>query len=120
MFFPSRIETSHAGVIGHAVYRQHVCCGPSVDRVSVSVTAQIIEAGNHLVLQSLVDYILAPEVAHAILNPLKIGHRYSTCIGQDVGDNEDALLMKDLISCSCRWTVCAFGQDFTLQTIGIV
>ena len=50
MFFPSRIDASHACVIGHAVYRQHVRRGPRIDRVHVGITTQIIEARDHLVL----------------------------------------------------------------------
>jgi len=33
MFFRSRVDASHARVIGHAVYRQHVRRGPRVDVV---------------------------------------------------------------------------------------
>ena len=50
MFFRSRVDTSHARIIGHAVYRQHVRRGPCVDAVSVGKTTQIVEAGDHLVL----------------------------------------------------------------------
>jgi hypothetical protein len=39
MFFPSRIDASHAGVIGHAVYRQHVGRRSRVDRMRVGITA---------------------------------------------------------------------------------
>lgn len=50
MFFRSRIDAPHARIVGHPVYRQHVCCGPRIDRMSIGVTAQIVEAGDHLVL----------------------------------------------------------------------
>src|SRR6185369_9263893 len=72
MFFRSRVDTSHARVIGHTVYRQHVRRGPRVDVVCVGITTQIVEAGDHLVLQSFVDHVLAPEVSHSILDPFKI------------------------------------------------
>ena len=51
MFFPSRIDASHACVIGHSVYRQHVRRGPRIDRMSIGITTQIIETGNHRILQ---------------------------------------------------------------------
>src|SRR5262249_49628742 len=77
MFFRSRIDASHARIIGHAVYRQHVRCGACIDRMCIRITAKIVEAGYHLVLESFIDYVLAPEIAHAVLNPLKVRHRNS-------------------------------------------
>ena len=50
MFFRSRIDTAHPRIIGHTVYREHVCRGPCIDRMSIGITAQIVEAGDHLVL----------------------------------------------------------------------
>jgi hypothetical protein len=72
MFFPSRIDASHARVIGHTVYRQHVRRGPGVDMVRIGITTQIIEARDHFVLEPFVHDILTPEVTHAILDPLEI------------------------------------------------
>ena len=50
MFFRSRIDATHAGIIGHTVYRQHVRRGPGIDLVSLGITTQIVEARDHLVL----------------------------------------------------------------------
>ena len=76
MSFPSRVNTSHTRVVGYPVYRQHVGRGPGVDVVRVGIPTEVIEAGYHLVLQPLVDYILPPEIAHPILHPFEIldGH----------------------------------------------
>src|SRR5215510_4041887 len=72
MFFRSRVDASHARVIGHTVYRQHVRRGPRIDLVSFGITTQIVEARDHLVLQSFVDDILPPEIPHPVLDPLEI------------------------------------------------
>ena len=72
MFFRSRVDASHARVIGHTVYRQHVRRGPGIDVVRIGITTQIVEAGDHLVLESFVDDILWPEIPHAVLYPLEI------------------------------------------------
>src|SRR5262245_15326912 len=72
MFFRSRIEATHACIIGHTVYSEHVRRGPSINRMSISETTQIIEAGHHLVLQSFIHDVFTPEVSHAVLDPFKI------------------------------------------------
>src|SRR6185503_8868756 len=72
MFFRSRVDASHTRVIGHTAYRQHVPRGPRVDVVRIGITTQIVEAGDHLVLQSFVDHILSPEIPHTVLDPLEI------------------------------------------------
>lgn len=43
MFFRSRVDASHARVIGHAVYRQHVGRGPCINVVRIGITTQIVE-----------------------------------------------------------------------------
>src|SRR6476659_6392936 len=96
MFFRSRIEASHACIVGHTVYRKHVCRGPCIDRMSICVTTQIVEARDHLVLQTFVDNVLAPEVTHSVLNPFKVRHRDSTSVGQNVGYNKNPLVVKNL------------------------
>src|ERR1044071_6100752 len=50
MFFRSRVDASHARVIGHTVYRQHVRRGPGIDVVCIGETTQIVEARDHLLL----------------------------------------------------------------------
>src|SRR6266567_5475846 len=120
MFFPSRIYAPHAGVIGHTVYRQHVRSGAGVDRVRISISTKIIEASDHCVLKPLVHNILAPEVAHAILNPLKVRDRYAASVGQYVWDYKNSLLVQDLIRGRCCWPIGTFGKDFALQAIRVL
>ena len=120
MFFRSRVDATHARIIGHTVYRQHVCCGPCVHGVSVCITTQIVETRDHFVLQSLVNYVLSPEVAHTVLNPLKIRNRHTAGVGQNVGNYKDALLMEDFVSRRGRRTIGPFGEHLALEPIGVL
>ena len=120
MFFRSRVDASHLRVIGHAVYREHVCRGPSIGRMSVCITAQIVEAGDHLVLQTFVHDVLAPEVSHAVLDPLKIGDSHPARIRQNVRDHENSLLVEDFVGGrGCR-TIRAFREHFTPNSVSIL
>src|SRR5437016_11591979 len=105
MFFPSRVDTSHACVIGDSVYRQHVGRGARVDRVGISITAKVIEAGDHSVLKPLIDDILPPEISHSILYPFKIRDGYTSGVRQNVGDHKDTLLMQYLVSGGRGWAI---------------
>ena len=97
MFFPSRIEAPHARIVGYPIYGQHVGRGPGIYRVGIGVPAQIIETGNHRVLKPLVYHVFAPEIAHPVLNPLKIGNGHPSRIRQNIRDNEDSFVMKNLV-----------------------
>src|SRR5215213_1171382 len=109
MFFRSRIDASHTGVIGHTVYRQHVRRGPGINRMGVGITAQIVEAGDHLVLESFVHHILGPEVSHAVLDPLKVRHGHAAGIRQNIGNHKHALLMKYLVRSRSRGPIGPFS-----------
>src|SRR5688572_23788672 len=116
----SRVDAPHAGVVGHAIDGQHVGCGPSIDLVLVSITTQIIETCDHCVLQPLVDDVLAPEVAHPVLNPLKIRDCNAAGVGQDVWDNENTILMQYFV-CPCRcWPIGPFCQYFALDSMSVL
>jgi hypothetical protein len=47
MSFPSRIYASHACVVGHSIYREHVGRRPGVYRMRIRVPADVIEACHH-------------------------------------------------------------------------
>ncbi len=120
MFFPSRIDAAHARVIGHSVYREHVCGGSRVHRVGVRISTKIIETGHHRVLKSLIDYIFAPKVAHSVLDPLEIRDGDPSGVCQNVGNYKDSLAVKNLISRGRGWPIGAFGQDFALDPVSIL
>src|ERR1043166_120854 len=120
MFFRSRIDASHGCVIGHAVYRSHVRRGPGIDRVLVGISAQIIEARDHLVFESFVHYILRPEIPHAVLHPLEVRHRHATCVRQNIGHNEDAFFVKYFIRAGRRRSISSLRQHLALQLVRVV
>src|SRR5688572_15747089 len=88
--------------------------------MGIRITTKIIEARNHRVAQPLVDNIFAPEIAHAVLHPLKIRNGYSSGVSQDVRDHKDTLPIKYLISAGRRGSVCPFGEDLTFQTFSVL
>ena len=69
--------------------------------MGVRITAKIIEARDHLVLEPFVDNVLAPEVPHPILDPLKIRNRHAASISQNVRNHKDAFLVKNLVRRGC-------------------
>ncbi len=50
MFFPSRVYASHACVVCHAVNREHVSSRSGVYGMRVGVAAEVVKAGDHLLL----------------------------------------------------------------------
>ena len=124
MSFPSRIPSciyaSHSRVIGHSVYRQHVSCGPCVNRMGVGISAEVIEAGNHRILKPLVYYVLSPEISHPVLDPLKVRNRDASGVCENVRYHKDSLFMQYLIrGGGCR-SICSFGQYLTFDPIRIL
>src|SRR5688572_28167841 len=82
--------------------RQHVRCRTHVDLVLLGELEDIAETAHHDVAQPVVDDLLAPEIATAILHPLEVRDRHAARIGQDVRDDEDPFLFQN--------GVCAGGR----------
>ena len=120
MFFPSRIDPTHAGVISDSVYRQHVSRRAGVDRVGIGITTEIVETGDHRILKPLVDYVLPPEITHPVLHPFEIRDGYPSGVSQNVWDYEDALTMKYFIGGGRGGAISAFRKDFTLDSVRIL
>src|SRR5438128_11227013 len=120
MFFPSRIDPSHACVICDSVYRQHVSRSARVDRVSIRISAKIIEAGYHRILKPLVDDILPPEMSHSILYPFKIRDGDASGVCQNVGNHKDTFLMKYFVRCGRGGPIRSFGQNLALDSIRVL
>src|SRR5882757_8354778 len=85
--------------------RQHIGRNPVVDLMGFRVTHNLLETMLNDVLQSLVHFFLAPEKSLAVLHPLEITHCHSAGVGQDVGNDEDAFAVNDLIRQRRAWTV---------------
>src|SRR2546423_236758 len=120
MFFPSRIDPSHACVIGDAVYRQHESRSARVDRLSIRITAKIIEAGDHSILEALIDDILPPEISHSILYPFKIRDGDASGVSQNVGDHKDTFLMKYFVRRGGGGPIRSFSPDLALDSIRVL
>ena len=116
----SRVDAPHAGVIRHSIDGQHVGRGPRVDVVCSRITTQIIETCDHSILQPLVDDIFAPEVAHPVLNPFKIRNCDTTGVRQDVGYNENTILMQHFICSGGGWPIGPFSEHFALDSMSIL
>ena len=72
-----------------------------------------------MVFQLLVDDGFLPEVALAVLHPLKVAGGYAAGVGQNVGHDEDALLGQDLVGHGGGGAVGALHHDARLDLVGV-
>jgi hypothetical protein len=107
------------GGIGYAVDGEHVGRDAVVDVVGAGVSDDVVEALGHDVVEALVDFGLGPEVAHAVLDPLEVAGGDAAGVGEDVGDDEDALVREDLVGDCGGWAVGAFAEDLTAEAVGV-
>jgi hypothetical protein len=114
MFFPSRINPAHPGIVGDAVDSQHVGCRPGVHGMRVGITAEVVKAGYHRILESFVDDGFSPKITHSILHPFEVRNCHAAGIRQNVGDYEDTFLVQNLVGGSGRWAIRSFSQNFAL------
>src|SRR5262249_42501959 len=68
----------------------------------------------------LVDGRLLPEVSLAVLDPLEVGGGDAAGVGQDVRDDEDALVGEDLVRGGGGGAGGAFADDFGLDAGGVL
>jgi len=115
----SGVDAALLGGVGDAVDCQHVGSDAVVDAVILRVSNDVVEALGHDVVQALIDFGLGPEVAHAILHPLEVAGGDAARVGEDVGDDEDALVGEDLVGHSGCWAVGAFAENFAAEAIGV-
>ena len=73
----------------------------------------------HDVLEPLVDLLLAPEEPGAILHPLEVGHGHPSGVREDVGHDEDPLLVEDLVGALRRRAVRALDDDLCADVAGV-
>src|SRR4029079_9846054 len=79
----------------------------------------VVEAPRHDVVEPFVDGGFGPEIAAAILYPFEIGHRYAAGVGEDVRDDEDALLLEDRVRTGRGRTVRALANDLRAHLPGV-
>ena len=63
--------------------------------------------------------VFIPEVALAILNPLKVGGRDAASVGEDVRDNEDAFVGEDIIRGRGCGAIRAFCQNAAPHAVDV-
>jgi hypothetical protein len=87
--------------------------------VGAGVGDYVVEAFGHDVVEALVDLGFGPEVAHAVLDPFEVAGGDAAGVGEDVGDDEDALVGEDLVGdCGC-WAVGTFAEDPAADAVGV-
>src|ERR1700728_3667236 len=116
---PSGVDAALPDGVGHAVNGQHVSGDAVVDPVSLGVTNDIFERRLHDGVELLVDHRLFPEVALAVLHPFEIRSGHPPGVGQNVGDDEDALVAQDIIGGGSGRSVGAFRKDAALHPVGV-
>src|SRR5260370_29350171 len=114
MFFPLRIDAAHPSIVCDPVNSQHVGRRPSVHRMRVGITAEIVKAGYHRILEPFIHDVLAPKITHSILHPFEVRNLHAAGIGHDVSNYEDALLVQNLIAGRGGWAFRSFTQNLAL------
>src|SRR5579885_348965 len=89
---PLGVDPPQLDRVDHPVQGHHVGRDAVVHVVGFGVVDHSIEGFDHNLLQPLVDRVLIPEEALAVLHPLEIGDRDAAGIGQNIGNDEDTLL----------------------------
>src|SRR6185503_16302370 len=80
---------------------------------------QFAKARAHFVFEPAIDFGLGPEVAHTVLDPLKVRYGHAARIAENVGDDKYALFVKYFVRLwRCR-PVGPLGQYLALETAGI-
>ena len=115
----SGVDAALFGGVGYAVDGEHVGCDAVVYVVGLGIVDYVAEALGHDVVEALVDFGLGPEVAHAILDPLEVAGGDASGVGEDVGDDEDALVAEDLVGDGGGGAVGAFAEDLAADTFGV-
>ena len=55
-----------------------------------------------------------------VLQPLKVGHCYTTNIGKHVWDHLDAPGLQDLIGLESSWPICSLQHNLSLDMLGVM
>ena len=115
----SGVDAALFGGVGYAVDGQHVGGDTVVDVVRFGVGKDVVEARGHNVVEALIDLVLGPEVAHAVLHPLEVAGGDAAGVGEDVGDDEDVLVGEDVVGDGGGGAVGAFAEDAAVEAVGV-
>src|SRR5262245_59539546 len=114
------VNAPHPRDVSDPVNRQHIGGYAVVDAMIFSVLDHVVEAGDHNIFQPLVDHVLFPEIAHAVLNPLEVAASHPAGVRQDVGDDEDAFAFEYVVGRRGGRAVGAFGQNLAFDSVGVM
>src|SRR2546430_14813751 len=82
----SGVHAAELDGVDHTLDGEHERGDAERDLVLLGHAGHVVEGGHHDVLQALVHFVLAPEIALAILDPLETGDSHASGVRQDVGD----------------------------------
>src|SRR5438094_3521199 len=80
----------------------------------------LVERAHHDALEAPVHGVLVPEVTAAVLYPLEVAHGHTAGVRENVGNDENALLLENLVGRRRRWTVRPFADDLRLDLRGVL
>src|SRR5690606_16397833 len=96
---------------GHPLDRDDVGRDAERHAVLLARVVDLVEGLVHHPVEAAVDAVEAPEVAVAVLDPLEVGDRHAAGVGEDVRDDDDAVLLEDGVGGGGRGAVGALGDD---------
>src|SRR6185295_4993903 len=98
----------------HAIDGDDVGGDAGVHLVLLRSGRDLVEGADHDALEAPVHGVLVPEVAAAVLDPLEIAHGHAAGVRQNVGNDENALLLENLVGGGGGGTVGALADDLRL------
>src|SRR5438094_7640909 len=116
----SGVNTALLRRVGYAVDGQHVGSDAVIDAVVFGVRDDVVKALRHDVVEALVHFGLVPEVAHAVLNPLEVAGGHAAGVGEDVWDDEDALVSENLVGDCGGGPVGALAKNLAADAFGVL
>src|SRR5689334_3426358 len=86
-----RVDAAKAVYGGNTADRQHVRRRAHVHSVLARKLEHVGKAPRHDLGETIVHRLFVPEIAAAVLHPLEIRDRDAPGVGEDIGNDEDAL-----------------------------
>ena len=115
-----RVEPAELDGLDYATHGQEVGGLAHVDVPLLVDGVHALERLDHDLLEAVVDLVLGPEQAVQALDPLEVGHRDATGVGQDVRDEQDAVLVEDPVRLGGVGAVGGLARDLGLDVWGVL
>ena len=91
------VDSPQADGEGNPLDGQHIGSDAWPDLVPFRMSHDVIEAAAHEMVHALSHLRQGPEIALAVLHPLKVGNRHPAGVRQNIGDYKDPLLLQYLV-----------------------